>query len=70
MKDISDQLRDIYMYSVCRRNVATYIWKAYNGKIEIISVVLKLLTGHHCQLPGVGQCMMLAVSVVSFIIFL
>ena len=39
---ISDQLRDIYMYSICRCcwNVATYKWKVHNGKMEIISVVV------------------------------
>ena len=34
---------EIYIYSICRCcwNVATYKWKVHNGKIEIISFVVK-----------------------------
>jgi hypothetical protein len=40
---ISYQLRDIHVYFICRCcwNVATYNWKVHNGKIEIISFVVK-----------------------------
>jgi hypothetical protein len=39
---ISYQLRDIYSICRCCWNVATYEWKVHNGKIEIISFVVKL----------------------------
>ena len=63
-------LRDIY--SIYRRcwNVATYNWKAHNGKIEIISFVAKFLflTAPHCQFRCVCQGMKQThLSVVSFI---
>jgi hypothetical protein len=33
-------------------------WKVHNGKIEIISFVVKLRSNRpHCQFRGVGQCM-------------
>ena len=38
---ISDQLRDIYSIYRCCWNVATYKCKVHNGKIEIISFVVK-----------------------------
>jgi hypothetical protein len=34
-------LRDIYSICRCCWNVATYKWKVHNGKIEIISFVIK-----------------------------
>jgi hypothetical protein len=38
---ISDQLRDIYSICRCCWDVATYKWRVHNGKIEIISFVVK-----------------------------
>jgi hypothetical protein len=38
---ISYQLRDIYSICRCCWNVATYEWKVHNGKIEIISFVVR-----------------------------
>jgi hypothetical protein len=38
---ISYQLREIYSICRCCWNVATYEWKVHNGKIEIISFVVK-----------------------------
>ena len=38
---ISYQLRDIYSICRCCWNVATHKWKVHNGKIEIISFVVK-----------------------------
>jgi hypothetical protein len=56
---ISYQLRDIYFICRCCWTIATYEWKAYNGKIEIIPFVAKFqfLTTSHCQFRGVGQGM-------------
>jgi hypothetical protein len=55
---ISDQLRDIYSICRCSWNVATYIWKVHNGKIEIISCGnVSFLTGAHSQFRGAGQGM-------------
>jgi hypothetical protein len=34
-------LKDIYSICRCCLNVATYKWKVHNGKIEIISFVVK-----------------------------
>ena len=39
---ISDQLKDIYSIYRCCWDVATCKWKIHNGKIEIISFVIKL----------------------------
>ena len=41
----------------CCWNVATYKWKVHNGKIEIISFVVKFLTAPHCQFRGICQGM-------------
>jgi hypothetical protein len=38
---ISYHLRDKYSICICCWNVATYKWKVRNGKIEIISFVVK-----------------------------
>ena len=46
---ISYHLRDRYSICRCCWNVATYKWKVHNGKIEIISFVVKF--------RGVGQGM-------------
>jgi hypothetical protein len=40
--EISYQLRDIYSICRCCWKVATYKWKVHNGKIEIISFVVRL----------------------------
>ena len=41
---ISYQLRDIFSICRCCWNDATYKWKDHNGKIEIISFVLKFVS--------------------------
>ena len=38
---ISYLLRDIYSICRCYWNIASYKWKIHNGKIEIISFVVK-----------------------------
>ena len=38
---LSNQLREIYSICRCFWNVVTYKWKVHNGKIEIISFVVK-----------------------------
>jgi len=65
---ILGQLRDIYSICRCWWNVATYKWKFHNGKIEIISLVVKC-SSFSLSISG---CMSryeadLAVSVVLFI---
>ena len=39
--EILYKLRDAYTLFRCCWNVATYKWKVYNGKVEIMSFVLK-----------------------------
>ena len=38
---ILDKLRIVYFICRCCRNVATYKWKVHNGKVKIISFVVK-----------------------------
>jgi hypothetical protein len=67
---ISDQMRDIYSICRCYWNVATYKWKVHNGKIDIISFVVKLDLNRPSL--SISRCRSrletdLSVSVVSFI---
>jgi hypothetical protein len=39
--DLNSNLSDIYSICSCCWNVATYLWKVHNGKIEIISFVVR-----------------------------
>jgi hypothetical protein len=62
---ISDQPRDIYSICSYCLNVATYEWKVHNGKIEIISFVVKFRSSiSRCRSKYEAD---LAVSVASFI---
>ena len=62
---ISYHLRDIYSICMCFWYGATHKWKVHNGKIDIISFVVKF-----CRFRGVSQDEPdLSLSVVSFISF-
>ena len=49
------QLRDIYSIYRCCWNVATYKWKVHNGKIEIVSFVVKFVLNRSSL--SISRCM-------------